>query len=123
MKIIGMTQSNKSDYPFLDGVVELKDIFSIESDFIVDVTNIVFIKDPREWLILDDITGAFYSDFYDKNGMYQVHGHFPSPRTYYPGLFIKTELAKTIDLNNSLRDLSKNYVISYIPEPLFKMGN
>jgi hypothetical protein len=97
MKIIGIcTDPSKASPAFLDAVVKPEDLK--EADYVVDLTLVDLIADPREF-----ISGhtAYYADFI--NNGYRLGGSFKIVRADHFGKDLKHE------------------VIRYIPKPVFKV--
>jgi hypothetical protein len=122
MKIIGY---HNSDIPpernFLDGVVNYSEIKDTDADFVIDVTHVDLLLDPRKFLSKNLLIGGYYSDFIDNNGNLCIHGLFPSIRTTYPGLLYNVQVIASIRSNDILSEIAKTHIISYIPEPIVKI--
>ena len=121
MKIIGYTLKDNTS-PFLDGVVkfgteEFKSAL-LDCDYAIDITSGQLVQDPRPFL---DGGPAYYGDYYDQHGNYSLHSLFPSARTVYPGIIYKASLLLECSTKNPLEEIARANIISYVPQPLFKI--
>jgi hypothetical protein len=121
MSLIGYSSNKTHNAEFLDEVVEFSGYASLHGDYLVDVSNGVITADIKKWLCTNTNVGAFYGDFVDSNGSYSLHSLFPSVRTMYPGIIYKGDLLRQCTTSNPLEEIAKTHIISYIPEPFFRI--
>jgi hypothetical protein len=122
MKIIGYYTSDVApERHFLDGIVKKADILDTDADFVIDITYVDLLLDPRDFITKNNLIGGYYSDYIDDNGNLCIHGLFPSVRTAYPGVLYNSSVITRIHSNDIFAEIAKSHIISYIPEPMVKI--
>lgn len=110
IKILGVCRDLSTvDSSFIDIVTTPDNIGMVSYDYIVDLNEVVFLKDPRPFI--KPLYEAIYSDFFDKNGVIRLNS-----LGLYPGVLVKRKVYESVGF-----DMDKINLRQYIPRVLFKM--
>ena len=124
MIITGFTNKGQTLSKFVDDITQAKSYNTINGDFIIDLSVGDLIMDVRSWIVANDgpNVAAFYGDYIDQNGDYGLQACFPSPRGVYPGILFKGDILRQCNTSNPLDEIATKYIISYIPQVIFRIN-
>lgn len=117
MILLGLSVDPKSENPdFFDFVTSNPG--KTEFDFIVDLTGIQFIKDPRPYLSKE--YSGVYGDFVDAAGILRISTIFPYKYNAYPGMIIRKDVF--IKHNGDVsKIIEEPNMFHYVPEALVRI--
>jgi hypothetical protein len=111
IKILGICRDpSKVDSSFMDFVRTPDDIGDLQYDYVVDINEVTFIVDPRQFI--KPLYEAIYSDFFDKNDVIRLN-HSGGRQ----GVLVKKNVYEVVAF-----DIEKITFCQYIPRPIFKIA-